>query len=243
MTTAISIRNVTKSFGGLMALNDVSFDFAAGRIIGLIGPNGSGKSTLVNVLTGQFQRTSGSLRFGEHEIGTLRADEIVRLGVARTYQIPKMPPQLTISEIIEVPLHYVARRTPLLEKLSGPEAIARFCGLTQPVSTPCGQLSVPDLRRLEVARAVACGPSVILLDETMAGLSPADATQVVDLVRAINAAGVTVILIEHVMRIINLLCEQVVVLNNGALLTSGAPASVLAEPAVREAYLGKGYVQ
>ncbi len=238
----LRVDGATVAFGGLRAVDDVSVEFEAGAITGLIGPNGSGKSTLVNAVAGQVRPVAGDVRIGDRSLTGLRADRIVRLGLARTYQIPRIPPELTVAEVIDVPLIYVRGHERL--RLAGLEeagAIARFCGLTQGLGTRCGQLSVPDMRRLEIARALACAPRVLLLDEVMAGLSPSDAIQVVDLVRRIHGAGVTVVVIEHVMRIIASLCHAVVVLNEGRVLATGTPDDVLRRPEVREAYLGRGF--
>jgi branched-chain amino acid transport system ATP-binding protein len=242
MTTAVAVEDTTVAFGGLKALNAVSVRFEQGRITGLVGPNGSGKSTLVNAISGQLKPTAGRIRLGEEEITGLRADQIVARGLARTYQIPRVPPELTVREVISVPLTYLGAAGASVLSLSDEAAIADMCGLTPVLDRRCAHLSVTDLRRLEIARALACGPRVLLLDEAMAGLSHEDSMAVVALVRRIHAAGLTIVVIEHVMRIIAELCESVVVLNNGELLALGEPRQVLADEAVREAYLGKGFV-
>jgi branched-chain amino acid transport system ATP-binding protein len=236
----IGVKNVTVAFDGVKALDGVTIDIAGGAITGLIGPNGSGKSTLVNLISGQKRPSAGSVLLGSVAITGQRADRIVRLGVARTFQIPNVPRQLTIEEVISVPFFYVRRRGRLPENLRSAASIARFCGIKQDIGALCGELSVPDLRRLEIARALACGPSVLLLDEVMAGLSLDDAAQVIDLVRRLNAAGMTIVVIEHVMRIISELCHEVVVLNHGVLLAAGRPDAVLKDSKVGEAYLGRG---
>ncbi|MEO9191209.1 MAG: ABC transporter ATP-binding protein [Acetobacteraceae bacterium] len=242
MTGPLELQDVTVAFGGLRAIDNLSVVFGAGEITGLIGPNGSGKSTLVNTVSGQIRPAAGRIRFAGREITSHRADQIVRAGLARTYQIPRVPPQLTIGEIIGLPLIYVApHRTPM-PGLTDAAAIARFCGLTQPLDRLCAQLPVPDLRRLEIGRALACAPDTLLLDEVMAGLSPEESSGVVDVVRRIHEAGVSVVVIEHVMRVIAQLCHRVVVLNNGRLLAEGVPQAVLRDAGVRESYLGRGFV-
>jgi branched-chain amino acid transport system ATP-binding protein len=241
MAVSLAVEEAVVAFGGLRAVNGVTAEFAPGAITGLIGPNGSGKSTLVNMISGQVAPAAGRVRLGDNDITRMRADKIARRGLARTYQIPRVPPQLTVGEVIGVPLSYIGANDRLLPGLSDAGAVARFCGLSHPVDFPCAQLPIPDLRRLEIARALACAPAVLLLDEVMAGLSHADAIQVVELIRRIHAAGITIVIIEHVMRIIAELCASVLVLNNGAVLASGAPRDVLSDPAVREAYLGKGF--
>jgi branched-chain amino acid transport system ATP-binding protein len=239
--TALRAEGCTVAFGGLKAVNDVTLDIPEGRITGLIGPNGSGKSTFVNMVSGQIPPKTGRVLLDGAAITRLRADRIVRRGLARTYQVPRVPKELTIGEVISVPLLYARSSGPLPAELETAGDVAAFCGLRAPIETRCAQLSVSDLRRLEIARALACRPRVLLLDEAMAGLGPADTEQVVGLVRAIHVCGVTIVVIEHVMRIIAALCQHAVVLNNGRLLAEGAPQAVLSDPAVREAYLGKGF--
>lgn len=239
--TALRVSGCTVAFGGLRAVDDLTLAFPGDRISGLIGPNGSGKSTFVNMVSGQIPPLSGSIRLDDEPICSLRPDQIVKRGLARTYQVPKAPRELTIAEVLSVPLRYVRPRRSLPAELRTAATLAAFCGLNPPVDTPCARLSVPDLRRLEIARALACGPRVLLLDEAMTGLSVEDTEQVVDLVRQIHQIGVSIILIEHVMRIIASLCRYTVVLNNGSVLASGEPRSVLGDERVREAYLGRGF--
>lgn len=241
MSLALSTDNAVVSFGGLKAVDGVSITFQKGSISGLIGPNGSGKSTLVNLISGQLQPTSGSISLGDQDITWLRPDQIVAHGLARTYQIPLVPPELTVEEVLSVPLTYINAHNRLLPGLTDEMSIARFCGLEPVFHRMCANLSVTDLRRLEIARALACGPSVLLLDEVMAGLSYEDSNEVIQIVREIHNAGVTLVIIEHVMRIIADLCTDVVVLNNGLVLAGGEPREVLRNVAVREAYLGKGH--
>jgi branched-chain amino acid transport system ATP-binding protein len=240
--TALRAEGCTVAFGGLKALDRVTIDIPEGRIIGLIGPNGSGKSTFVNMVSGQIPPSAGRVLLHGEAITGLRADQIVERGLARTYQVPRVPKELTIDEVISVPLLYAGSSHALPAHLRTAKDLAFFCGLRLPVETRCEHLSVSGLRRLEVARALACRPRVLLLDESMAGLSAEDTEQLIALVREINATGMTVIVIEHVMRIIAKLCQHAVVLNNGHLLAQGEPQQVLSDPAVREAYLGKGFV-
>lgn len=241
MSRLLSTDGAVVAFGGLKAVNDVSVTFEKGLITGLIGPNGSGKSTLVNLMSGQLPATAGRVLLGDAVISGLRPDQIVAHGLARTYQIPLVPPELTVAEVIGVPLHYLDRRNQLLPGLMDEASIAAFCGLEAVLDRTCANLSVTDLRRLEIARALACAPNVLLLDEVMAGLSHEDSLQVIAILRQIHEAGVTLVIIEHVMRIIANLCSRVVVLNNGMVLATGQPRTVLADPAVKEAYLGKGF--
>jgi branched-chain amino acid transport system ATP-binding protein len=239
--TALSVASCTVAFGGLKAIDDVTLDVPANTITAQIGPNGTGKSTFVNMVSGQIPPRSGDIRLGDAAITGMRPDLIVHRGLARTYQVPRVPKELTIEEVISVPLLYASSSQPLPGAARDASDLARYCGLRPALTTRCGQLSVSDLRRLEIARALACRPAVLLLDEAMAGLSLEDTEQVIGLVREIHASGVTVVVIEHVMRIIAQLCGHAIVLNQGRLLAQGAPQDVLTNDSVREAYLGKGF--
>jgi branched-chain amino acid transport system ATP-binding protein len=239
--TELAVSGCTVAFGGLKAINDLSLGIPSGKITALIGPNGSGKSTFCNMVSGQSPPRPGQVLLAGRPLSGLRPDQIVAAGLARTYQVPRVPKELTIGEVIGVPLHYVRSDRPLACRMESAADIARFCGLTGALDTACAELSITDLRRLEIARAVACRPRVLLLDEAMAGLSLEDTEQVIGLVRKVHAEGVTVVVIEHVMRIIANLCDHAIVLNNGRLLAEAAPGVVLRDEAVREAYLGKGF--
>ncbi len=239
--TELRIESCTVAFGGLKAINDVSLEVPSGSITALIGPNGSGKSTFVNMVSGQISPRQGRVLLDGGPVEGMRPDRLVHRGLARTYQVPRVPKELTIEEVISVPLLYARSGRALFGDARTPADLARYCGLRPAVSTRCGQLSVSDLRRLEIARALACRPNVLLLDEAMAGLSLEDTDQVIGLVREIHASGVTVVVIEHVMRIIARLCGHAIVLNQGKVLAEGTPQQVLINPDVREAYLGKGF--
>jgi branched-chain amino acid transport system ATP-binding protein len=239
--TALRVDECTVTFGGLRAIDDVTLDLPERTITALIGPNGSGKSTFVNMVSGQIPPRLGRISLDGKPITGLRPDRIVHRGLARTYQVPRVPKELTIEEVISVPLLYAGSDRPLPGGARDAGDLARYCGLRPALTTRCGQLSVSDLRRLEIARALACRPAVLLLDEAMAGLSLEDTEQVIGLVRDIHASGVTVVVIEHVMRIIARVCAYAVVLNQGRLLAQGTPQEVLTDDSVREAYLGKGF--
>jgi branched-chain amino acid transport system ATP-binding protein len=239
--SALQIDSCTVAFGGLRAIDDITLDVPGGAITALIGPNGSGKSTFVNMVSGQIPPRRGKILFNGETLNGLRPDRIVHKGLARTYQVPRVPKELTIDEVVSVPLRYAQSDRPLPGAARTAADLARYCGLRPDVGTRCGRLSVSDLRRLEIARALACRPRVLLLDESMAGLSLEDTDQVIGLVREIHASGITVVVIEHVMRIIARLCSHAIVLNQGKLLAEGPPEQVLTDQSVREAYLGKGF--
>jgi branched-chain amino acid transport system ATP-binding protein len=239
--SALRIENCTVAFGGLRAIDDVTLDVPDGAITALIGPNGSGKSTFVNMVSGQIPPRRGRIMLDGEPLEGLRPDRVVHRGLARTYQVPRVPKELTIDEVISVPLLYARSDRPLPSGAQTSSDLARYCGLRPDVHTRCAQLSVSDLRRLEIARALACRPRLLLLDESMAGLSLEDTDQVIGLVREIHESGVTIVVIEHVMKIIARLCGHAIVLNQGKLLAQGSPEGVLTDQNVREAYLGKGF--
>ncbi len=239
--TELSVTNCTVAFGGLRAIDDLSVTIPEGSITALIGPNGSGKTTFCNMVSGYIPPSKGEIRLGGEAVTALRTDRLVSRGLARTFQVPRVPKELTIAEVVGVPLRYSRSSISLPKGVSDARDLARFCGLNQPLDTECSQLSISDLRRLEIARALACRPKVVLLDEAMAGLSMQDTEAVMGLVRQVHAAGITIVVIEHVMKIIAKLCQHAIVLSSGRLLAKGEPSAVLADPAVREAYLGKGF--
>jgi len=234
----LAVRGVTKRFGGLLAVNDATFDVAEGSITGLIGPNGAGKTTLFAVVAG-FEKPSAGLVLLEGEDITGRAPhELARMGLARTFQIVQPFAGLTVRENIAVGafLREAKRST----ALAAAEEVAARVGLADQLDKPAAALTVAGRKRLEVARALATRPKLLLLDEVLAGLNPSEVRDIVPVVRAIRATGVTVLMIEHVMQAVMSLCERVHVLAEGRIIASGTPAEVVAAPAVVEAYLGHG---
>jgi len=233
----LEIRNVTKRFGGLTANADVTIGVKRGEILGLIGPNGAGKSTLFSMIAGALPATSGSLSFAGIDItakpGTLRC----KLGIARTFQVPRSFDSMTVLENVMVggfmrtPSSQAARRAA--------EEMLDFVGLGGRADIPAIELTPPEKRRLEMARALATGPKLILLDEVMAGLTPSEAKAGVELVRKVRDLGVTIIMVEHVMEIVMPLVDRAVVLHLGRVLADGKPAEVVRDDRVISAYLGE----
>jgi branched-chain amino acid transport system ATP-binding protein len=236
MSVLLEVQGLTKQFGGLTAVSDVDFSVSEGEIVGLIGPNGAGKSTTFSLLTGFETPTAGAIHFrGESLIGR-KPHRICQLGVARTFQIVKPLQRLTVLENVMVGAfcrHPDRRRARAVAE----EEVA-FTGLETRAHQRSASLTLANRKRLEVARALATGPSLLLLDEVLAGLNPTETESAVGLIRRIHARGIAIILVEHVMRVVMTLSHRVVVLVQGRCLAVGEPAAVAADPRVAAAYLG-----
>ena len=233
--------NVTKRFGGLVAVSEASLKVAAGNIVALIGPNGAGKTTLFAAMTGFHKPDSGSVMFDGADITGLLPHAIARRGLVRTFQIVQPFGALSVRENIAVGAHL--REPDRRAALARASEIATRLGMGSMLDQPAATLTVAGRKRLEVARALATSPKLILLDEVMAGLNPTEIDEIVPIIRAVRDAGTTVLLIEHVMRAVMRLSERVYVLNQGRMIAEGTPQEVAARPEVIEAYLGHGAAQ
>jgi branched-chain amino acid transport system ATP-binding protein len=230
---------VGRQFGALWAVRDVTFAVERGEIVGIIGPNGAGKSTLFNLIAGAVTPSRGDIRFLDHAIAGARPYQVARLGLARTFQIPKPFKQLTVRE--NVMLSALRRhRTP---RRADPVATAtmEFVGIGHLADASAASLTVGLLKKLEVARALATEPSLLLLDEVMAGLTPPEIKEMMTVVASLPARGMTVLWVEHVMVAIMNVAQRVVVMHQGQVIAQGAPAEVSKNPAVIGAYLGETY--
>jgi len=232
----LTCRNLTQRFGGLVANADVSIDIHRGEIVGLIGPNGAGKSTLFNIIAGAFGPTSGTITFDGTDITRLPAPKRCRLGIARTYQVPRSFDSMSVFENVVVGA-LIRNRQAHIARSKAYEVLERV-GLTAQARKSALDLTPPEKRRLEVARALATQPKLLLLDEVLTGLTPSEARAGVDLIRSIRAEGITVVMVEHVMEIVMPLVDRAIVLNLGSVLTEGLPVDVVAHPGVIAAYLG-----
>ncbi len=237
--TLLEVRGLTKRFGGLVATDGVSFALDAGEILGLIGPNGAGKTTLFNAIAGFFAPTSGEVLLDGEPIAGLPPERIAARGVARTFQIVRIFRSLSVVENVMVGAMLREKRVRAAEGIAL-ETLA-FTGLEPRAHDPAALLTVAEQKRLEVARALATKPRLLLLDEVMAGLTPSEVHDAVDLVRRIRARGVACVIVEHVMEGIMPLADRIVVLENGRKIAEGPPAAVAADPAVITAYLGDGH--
>ena len=237
--TILEVTGARKRFGGVVALDDVSLSISEGEIIGLVGPNGSGKSTLINLLSGFFPADDGRVEYMGADIASLPAHRIASLGIARTYQIPRPFATMTPRQNIAVSYMFGRQRHALGEAMEAADQWLVFTGLESVADVGTDQLTLHQLKFLELARALATAPSLLLLDEVLAGLNPTEMNQSMEMIRRIHAQGVTLLIVEHVIRAITELSSRVVVLNQGLVVADGAPEAVMADPAVVAAYLGE----
>jgi branched-chain amino acid transport system ATP-binding protein len=235
----LQVERLTKRFGGLAANEDVSFEVGRGEIIGLIGPNGAGKTTVFNSLAGFFPPTSGEIRLDGKPVAGLPPERMAALGVARTFQIVRIFKSMTVLENVMVGA--------MLHHRAVPAATARalqalhFTGLERRAQHPAGQLTVAEQKRLEVTRALACEPRLLLLDETMAGLTQNEVQEAVEMVQRIQALGIACVVVEHVMEGIMPIADRMVVLERGRVIANGPPRAIAEDPVVIAAYLGEEY--
>ena len=242
MTQAfLEIDRVSIHFGGLAALSGVSLTVARGEIVGLIGPNGAGKTTLFNVITGLIRPSGGRITFCGTDITSWSSHAICRLGIARTFQLIRIFPGLSVLENVLVGLCFGRNGQPLPLPQARAEGLdlLRFVGLEASAARPAGSLPIAGRKRLEIARALATRAALLLLDEAIAGLTPTEGQSLMDLIARIRAGGTTIILIEHVMKAIMHLSDRIVVLHHGEKLAEGTPGEIAQNPAVVAAYLGE----
>jgi len=235
---ALSVDTVSKRFGGLVAVNAMSFDLAENEVLGLIGPNGSGKTTMMNLISGALKVTSGEIRLYGDAVSVLPANEIATKGVARTFQIVRMLPGLTVLENIKAGGVFGHSRKWGKDLDDHARDLLHRVGLNVADDTPIAALTYIDQKRVELARALASDPKVLLLDEWLAGLNPTELKTGIALIEQLRGEGRTVVVVEHVMHAIRSLCDRCVVMNSGAKIAEGTPQEVLADSEVIRAYLG-----
>ena len=238
VSPVLSLRGVTKRFGGLVAVNGMDFDVTEHEVLGLIGPNGSGKSTTLNLISGALMPTEGTISLRGAPITHLAAQDIARKGVARTFQLVRLLPSMTVLENVKAGAVFGHRRRWGTEADAQAQALMEQVGLAGRGHLRVGQLTYIDTKRVELARALAGDPRVLLLDEWLAGLNPTELEEGIVLIRRLRDEGRTVILVEHVMDAIRSLCDRCVVMASGTKIAEGAVSDVLADPEVIRAYLG-----
>ncbi len=245
MDPQLELKNVTKRFGGVAAVDDVTFAIGKGEILGVIGPNGAGKTTLLNCISGVYRLDDGDVRWQGASIAGLAPFRVARLGIGRTFQIVKPFTSMTVRENVVAGALFGSdeERPRLGAALGRADSVLELVGLRSKADLPVSALTIPDRKRLEVARAVATRPKLLLLDEVMAGLNSVEIDDALEMVRAVHESGVTVVLIEHVMRVIVGVCARVVVLDVGRVLADGPPDVVLRDERVIQAYLGERYAR
>jgi branched-chain amino acid transport system ATP-binding protein len=234
----LEVRGVSKRFGGLLAVSDVSFSIREGEILGLIGPNGAGKTTLFNVVNGVYKPDKGSISFADTDITGLPPNKVVKTGLARTHQIVKPLNSLSVLDNVTVGACFGRESLGLNAARERAREVLKRVGLEERAESSARSLTLAGKKRLEVARALAAKPTLLLLDEVLAGLNPTEVEQMIDLVRKIRDEGVAVFMIEHVMQAIMKLSDRIVVLNFGQKLAEGTPMQIAGDPQVIEAYLG-----
>lgn len=240
MTTPIlKIEGLTKQFGGLTAVNNVSFEVKTGQVLALIGPNGAGKTTCFNMIAGFMPPTSGNVIFNGKDVTGQKPYLLNAQGVARTFQVVKPLSKLTVFDNVMVAC--LSKSKNIREARDKAAVVLERARLLDMADSLAGTLSIGNLKRLEVARAMATEPSLLLMDEPMGGLTPSEVERAIELIHDINREGVSIVIIEHIMKAVMAVAESIVVLQNGELIASGKPQEVVKDPQVIKAYLGEGH--
>ncbi|HKW23817.1 MAG TPA: ABC transporter ATP-binding protein [Ktedonobacterales bacterium] len=242
-TPLLELAHVTRRFGGLPAVEDLSFRVRQGEVLGMIGPNGAGKSTVISLIGGALAPSEGTVRFQGQDITRLSPHKRARLGIARTFQVTQPFAQLDIRDNVVVGALFSGHARNRKEAAEQADAVLTRVGLAGKAHLKGDELTVADRKRLEMARALAMRPHLLLLDEVMAGLTPREVGEAVQIIREINQSGVTVLVVEHVMRAITGVSDRILVLHHGRKIAEDTPDTVLSDPRVVEAYLGERYAR
>ena len=234
----LEVRQLTKRFGGVAAVSNVSFELKAGEIVGLIGPNGAGKTTLINVITGVHRASEGAVLFDGRNVTAQQPWQAARSGLARTFQIVQPFPGMTVLENVVAGALFAGRAASRAEADRAAMEHLAFVGLAHEAERPAASLTLPSRKRLELAKSLAMKPRLLMLDEVNAGLNTGEIDRALELMRAIAARGVTIVIVEHLMKVVFSLCQRVLVLHHGELIAQGEPRTVAKDEKVIEAYLG-----
>lgn len=237
----LKCENVTKNFGGLWALDGVNLSVEEGEIVGLVGPNGSGKSTLINLISGYYSPSAGQITFRETDITAREPHSITRLGISRTYQIPRPFHTMTVLENVAVGCMFGRSHGSVTESRHQAHQWLEITGLDSHAAAPIHKLNLHQRRFLELARALACGADLLLLDEVLAGLNPTEIEESIEMIQNIHKRGVSIVIVEHIIRAVVKLSQRIVVLDQGRVIADGEPQKVMRDPLVIGAYLGKEY--
>jgi len=241
MMAILEVKNLTKAFGGLLAVNDISFQVEEGEILGLIGPNGSGKTTTFNCINQFFPVTSGDILFKGNSIIGLKTHQICHMGIGRTFQVAKPLARMTVLE--NVTASAFCRVNTIKDAKDEAFRVLEFCNLSNQNEKQAKSLPIAGRKRLEIARSLATKPDLLLLDETTAGLNPAELDGAIDLIKKIRDNGISILIVEHIMKVIMTISDRIHAINFGQTIAEGAPEEVANNPAVVEAYLGEKHAQ
>jgi len=239
----LKVKNVSKNFGGIVAVQDVSFELRPGEIVGLIGPNGAGKTTLVNLITGVYPANAGRIVYDGTDVTHQKPFQAARRGIGRTFQIVQPFPEMTVLQNVTAGALFAGQSSSIKVAEEESQAHLEFVGLADLANTPAASLTLPNRKRLELAKGLAMHPRLLLLDEVNAGLNPTEIDGALDVIREISARGITIIIIEHLMKVVFSLSHRVLVLHHGELISEGLPNEVAEDEHVIEAYLGSKFAE
>ena len=240
---ALEVQGLSRAFGGVQAVDDVTFALSPGEIVGLIGPNGAGKTTLVNLITGVVRPSAGVVRFQGRDVTQQRPWQAARSGLARTFQVVQPFPEMTVLENVAAGALFAGQASSRADTEAAAWSHLEFVGLAYEAHRPAAALPLPGRKRLELAKSLAMNPKVLLLDEVNAGLNTGEIEHALTLMRAIAKRGITILIIEHLMKVVLTLSQRILVLHHGRLISQGDPQTVIQDPVVVEAYLGTKFAE